>query len=96
MSNIDLYSNKYDRKTLKDNIYAVKQIDILKTQTLDLSFIVKYIMNDKYNLTDEEAITEEMVLKYQPHINRQNLLREINSYYSDDDSVDNFDVVAFR
>jgi hypothetical protein len=27
---IDLYNNKYDRQTLKDNIYAVKLIDILK------------------------------------------------------------------
>ena len=31
---IDLYNNKFDRKTLKDNIYAVKLIDILKTQTI--------------------------------------------------------------
>ena len=31
---LDLYNNKYDRVTLKQNIYAVKLIDILKTQIL--------------------------------------------------------------
>ena len=46
---IDLYKNKYDRETLKKYIYAVKLIDILKTQTLDVSFVVKYILNSKYN-----------------------------------------------
>ena len=40
---IDLYNNKYDRETLKQNIYAVKLIDILKTQTIDVSFVVRYI-----------------------------------------------------
>jgi len=40
---LDLYNNKYDRKTLKDNIYAVKLIDILKTQTIDVTFAVRYI-----------------------------------------------------
>ena len=46
-----LYNNKYDRETLKQNIYAVKLLDILKTQTLDISFIVRYILSDLYLLT---------------------------------------------
>jgi hypothetical protein len=50
----NLYNNKYDRQTLKENIYAFKLIDILKTQQLDTSFIVKYILNHLYQLTDEE------------------------------------------
>ena len=66
---LDLYNNKYDRQTLKDNIYAVKLIDILKTQTLDVTFIVRYILNSKYQLDDEDQIiTPQMVIKYQPHI----------------------------
>ena len=66
---LDLYNNKYDRQTLKDNIYAVKLIDILKTQTLDVTFIVRYILNSKYQLDDEDQIiTPKMVIKYQPHI----------------------------
>ena len=66
---LDLYNNKYDRQTLKDNIYAVKLIDILKTQTLDVTFVVRYILNDKYQIdTEDELITLKMVLQYQPHI----------------------------
>ena len=44
---LDLYNNKYDRQTLKDNIYAVKLLDILKTQVIDVSFAVRYILNTK-------------------------------------------------
>ena len=65
---VDLYNNKYDRQTLKDNIYAIKLIDILKTQTLDVTFVVRYILNNKYQFSKEdEGITIEMVLKHQPH-----------------------------
>ena len=42
---LDLYNNKYDRETLKKNIYAVKLIDILKTQIIDVSFAVRYLLN---------------------------------------------------
>lgn len=45
---LDLYNNKYDRETLKANIFAVKLIDILKTQKLDLTFVVRYILQKKY------------------------------------------------
>ena len=47
---LDLYNIKYDRKTLKNNIYAVNLTDILKTQILDITFIVRYILNDLYQL----------------------------------------------
>jgi hypothetical protein len=94
---LDLYNNKYDRQTLKDNIYAVKLIDILKTQTLDVTFIVRYILNTKYQLHDEDQIiTPELVLKYQPHISLKNLIKEITYYNSDDDSVDDFETVSNR
>ena len=93
---IDLYSNKYDRQTLKDNIYAVNKVDILKTQKIDVTFAVRYLLRNKYNLDDEEKITLNDVLKYQPHITKQILVRELNSYYSDDDSIDDFETVSKR
>jgi hypothetical protein len=92
---IDLYNNKYSRQTLKDNIYAVNLIDILKTQKLDVKFIVRYILNINYQLTqEEEDITIDTVLKYQKHIASHELIFAINNYDKDDDSVDDFEKVS--
>ena len=55
---LDLYNNKYDRKVLKENIYSVKLTDILKTQILDITFIVRYILSDLYQLTEEDKSIE--------------------------------------
>jgi hypothetical protein len=94
---LDLYNNKYDRQTLKDNIYAVNLIDILKTQTIDHTFAVRYILNPKYHLTkDEEQISIDTILFYQKHISKEVLLQEIIYYDSDDDSVDNFETFVNR
>jgi len=88
---LDLYNNKYDRATLKENIYAVELTDILKTQTLDVSFIVRYILNSLYQLTDEDKkINMDMVLKLQPHIQRENLEVSLKFYNSRDDSIEDF------
>lgn len=91
---LDLYNNKYDRETLKKNIYAVKLIDILKTQHIDVSFAVRYILNKKYQLHSEDNITEKMVLFYQPHITRAALAIELSRYSPDDDSTDDFETVS--
>jgi hypothetical protein len=92
---LDLYNNKYDRKTLKDNIYALKLIDILKTQTLDVTFVVRYILNIKYNFFEEDdLITPKTVLFYQPHINNYELEKYLILYDSDDDSIDDFESVS--
>jgi hypothetical protein len=94
---LDLYNNKYDRVTLKQNIYAVKLIDILKTQILDISFIVRYILSDLYQLTDEDkSINIDLVLKLQPHIQREFLIIELKEYNSDDDSVEDFQAYSER
>lgn len=94
---LDLYNNKYDRKTLKDNIYAVKLIDILKTQTLNVTFIVRYILSDLYQLDDEDrTIDVDMVLKYQNHINKDELLELLVNYNSDDDSIEDFESYVER
>lgn len=94
---IDLYNNKYDRKTLKDNIYAVKLIDILKTQTLDISFIVRYILSDLYQIHEEDKLIDyKMVLEYQPHINKTDLFNALVDFNSDDDSIEDFNSYVER
>jgi glycogen synthase len=92
---LELYNNKYDRKTLKENIYAVKLMDILKTQTLDISFIVRYILSDLYQIhEDDKVISMYTVLSYQKHINKKELIKAIEMYNSDDDSVEDFETVS--
>jgi hypothetical protein len=89
---IDLYNNKYDRQTLKDNIYALKLIDILKTQILDETFIVRYILNSNYRLhEDDDKINLDVVLELQPHISEKMIAKEFLNYNSDDDSVTDFE-----
>ena len=91
---LDLYNNKYDRETLKQYIYAVKLIDIIKTQTIDVKFAVRYILNEKYQLHEDDNITAPMVLIYQPHITYNELQNEFINYDTDDDSVEDFDTVS--
>lgn len=91
---IDLYNNKYDRQTLKDNIYNVKLIDIIKTQTIDVTFVVRYILNEKYQIDKDDNITAPIVLQYQKHISYEDLQKELELYDSDDDSVDNFEEIS--
>jgi hypothetical protein len=94
---MDLNDTKYDRETLKKNIYLFNLCDILKTQTIDVTFAVKYLLNPKYQLTeDEQKITPKMILFYQPHISKFELLDQLLSYDSDDDSIDDFETVSTR
>lgn len=91
MQELDLENVKYDRETLKQNIYKYKLIDILKTQTLDMSFIVRYILSDLYRLhEDDKKISMDDVIMYQPHINIEELVDEVFNNNSDDDSVEDF------
>lgn len=88
---LDLFKNKYDRETLKQHIYELKLVDILKTQELDLFFIVRYILSDLYQLHEEDKlITVDIVLQYQPHINKSILEKALEEYDSDDDSFGDF------
>jgi hypothetical protein len=89
---LDLYNKKYDRVALKKHIYSVSLIDILKTQHLDASFVVRYILNNVYQLTkEEETINIDMVLKYQLHLTKPVLFAEQLIYDSDNDSIDDFE-----
>jgi hypothetical protein len=92
---LDLYNKRYNRETLKKYIYSVKLIDILKSQKLDVTFIVRYILNPKYQLHEiDEYLNIDTVLMYQRHINKQKLELEILNYSSDDDSVEDFETVS--
>ena len=91
---LDLYNKKYDRLTLKKNIYSVKLIDILKTQIIDVSFAVRYILNRKYQLIEEDNLTAPDVLRFQPHITYEELQIALLDYDSDDDSIDDFLTVS--
>ena len=93
---MDLHNNKYDRKTLKEYIYAVRLIDILKTQTIDVTFAVRYILNKKYQIHNDDNLTAPDVLKYQTHITYEQLQKAFLDYDSDDDSVDDFETVSKR
>jgi hypothetical protein len=93
----NLFTNKYDRQTLKDNIYNVDFFDLLETQIIDSTFAVRYILNKKYDLDNKYGlITPELIVKLQPHIKINDLRNEILNYESDDDSVTDFETVSTK
>jgi hypothetical protein len=78
IANKDLYDRKYTYNELKSNIYAVSLLDILKTQDLTLDFCVKYILNEDFQLLDEDkTITINTVNKYQPHLSKNKLINSL-------------------
>lgn len=96
---LDLYNQKYSREELKKYIYAVNLLDILKTQILDISFITNFILNKKYQLTDEEEkIDIDTILKYQKHIKKSDLVNKIFSKMYDtsdcNDKIEDFETFS--
>jgi len=92
---LDLYNKQYSRETLKKYIYSVRLVDLLKTQKLDITFIVRYILNSKYQLNEvDEYINVDTVLMYQKHIDSKQLREAMIEYISDDDSVEDFETVS--
>jgi len=92
---LDLYNKQYPRETLKKYIYSVRLVDILKTQKLDITFIVRYILNSKYQLNEvDEYINVDTVLMYQKHIDKVKLREAMIEYISDDDSIEDFETVS--
>jgi hypothetical protein len=92
---LDLYKKQYDRQTLKSNIYSIDFFDLLKTQKIDATFVVRYVLNKKYDLDDKyKLLTPELVIEFQPHIKIKDLINELFNYDSDDDSVTDFETVS--
>lgn len=92
---MDLNKNKYSLKTLKENIYLLNLVDILKTQRLTARFAVHYILNNIYQLKKEEQeITMADVIKYQPHITITSLINEQMLYESGADSLEDFEEIS--
>ena len=92
---LDLYNKQYDRQTLKDHIYAIDFFDLLRTQKIDATFAVRYLLNKKYDLEDKyNILTPEIIGRLQPHIKIEDLRNEILNYESDDDSVTDFETVS--
>ena len=86
---IDLNTNKYSEALLKQNIYKLNLLDILKTQRLSSRFVVRYILNNCYQLTkEEEQINVQIVLMYQPHLKHYEILNEQFIYDSCDSDVE--------
>jgi hypothetical protein len=96
--------HKHSRDLLKKHIYELHLIDILKTQILDIKFIIDYILNKNYQLTEsEKLININLVLWYQPHIDEEELLKALNlkrirkmvlNETEDLDSVDDFETIS--
>ena len=92
---MDLEKNKYSLEVLKENIYLLNLVDILRTQRLTARFVVHYILNNIYQLKKEEQyITMEDVIKYQSHITMSSLINEQLLYESDADSIEDFEEVS--
>jgi len=66
LTDIDLHFNRYDEKTLIENIDNLTPISIIKTQkNLSNDFIKKYILENRKN--DDDDITMSILLMYQPN-----------------------------
>jgi len=66
----------YSKNEMIEKIYTLNLWDILKYQKIDAEFAGFYILNKDFQLTKEEKeITIQDVLKYQPHIKKNELLK---------------------
>jgi len=92
---LDLQKTQYDRQTLKNNIYNIDFFELLRTQHIDTTFAVRYVLNRKYDLDDKyKDITPKLVVFYQTHILLKDIIIEKLRYDSDDDSVEDFESVS--
>jgi hypothetical protein len=62
----------YTESELIENIYFFSLYQILKTQKLSYVFVCDYILNVDFQLlTNEEKLTKDIVLNYQPHLKEE-------------------------
>ena len=78
---IDLQNKSYRVDVLVSNIYAVSLVDVYKTQqNLPKEFLVDYILNPEYQLTEEEMlITIHDVLEYQNHLSIDDIFESLKT-----------------
>ncbi len=80
--------NKYSQEELERNTMGLRFITILHTQKVNAQFIAKYILNDDYyeGIEDDHKFTEDNILRWQPHITKEELdywIRNTpNAFYS--------------
>jgi hypothetical protein len=74
ISNIDLYSNTFPLDVLEKNIDKLDLKTLIKTQKLSYDFIIKYILNEEYQITPEEKTIDIYDVIYnQSHIDIEEL-----------------------
>jgi len=80
--------NKYSQEELERNTMGLRFLTILHTQKVNAQFIAKYILNDDYyeGIEDDYKFTEDNILRWQPHITKEELdywIRNTpNAFYS--------------
>ena len=68
--NLDLYYYYFPIDVLEANIDSLDLLTLIKTQILTYEFIVKYVLNEEYQITPEEKTIDIYdVINNQPHIN---------------------------
>ncbi len=91
---LDLQNNKYDMPILKKNIYALSLREILETQNIDEKFIVAFILNPDYQLTDDDKVTINDVLTIKKNINHKLLCEMLMNGIADKSYTINFENFA--
>lgn len=86
ITNQSLYKNKYSIKHLENALksdYNLNLYYILKTQILTPEFCVKYLLSEKYaSCTEDTYISTDEIIKNQPHICKNELVKLYNNYIS--------------
>jgi hypothetical protein len=69
ITNLDLYSFRFPDNILEKNIDFLDLTTLLKTQILTYDFVVRYVLNEKYQITPEEKTIDIYdVVRNQPHL----------------------------
>ena len=79
IENKDLPTKFYSSRILIKNINNLDLVYILKTQYLDMHFVINYIMNKEYQIMpNEEDIDIHDIIRCQPHLKQCDIIREYN------------------
>lgn len=79
ISNIDLYSYKFPINILENNINNIDLLTLIKTQDLTYEFIIKYVLNEEYQITPEEKTIDIYdVVNNQKNIELEELKKKLN------------------